>query len=140
MKATMSKNAADNSRTLLRLLADWRKVDFPSDLPEKEADLEPWRRAARILEQDFLLTVHFADWHIGKVQAEDRYYFTLFEARNESLNGLRICRKFNGRKTLKGYRKQAEKLRAQYDSLGSLFITLFELREPLLQERAEAAL
>lgn len=129
-----------NSHTLLRLLADWRAVEIPSALPEKDADLEPWREAARLVEQNCLLTIHFADWHIGKIIKEDRYYFTLFEAREESMSARRTCQKLNGRRSFKQFRIEAEKLKAQYDSLGCFFITLFELREPLLQERAGAAL
>ena len=129
-----------NSHTLLRLLADWRPVEFPSSLPEKDADLELWRAAARLVEQDCVLTIHFADWHIGKIKKEDRYYFTLFEARAASITAIKTCQRMGRKTSLRNFRNDAEKLKAQYDSLGSLFMILFELQEPLIQERASAAL
>ena len=136
----MPHDATDNSKTLLRLLADWRKIDFQAELPEKGSDLEAWRRACEVLSNNFLLTIQFADWHIPKLVKEDRYYFTLLAARRESLDGRRLCKKMLHKMSVKDFHRDAQKLKAHYDTFVSLFITLYELREPLLQERAEAAL
>ena len=137
----MSKNATDNEHTLLRFLADWRKPDIPAQLPVTRGDMDRWRTFAKTLDHDLLLTIHFADWHINKLSAEDRFYFTLFSARNESLDAKKTAKKLMRKSLqLKDFRTLAEKLLIQYGSLGNLVVTLYELQEPLLMQRMEAAL
>jgi hypothetical protein len=136
----MSKNATKNSQTLLRLLADWRKPEFPAKFPVTEEDRKAWLRGVEILDRDLVLTVHFAEHHINNSQSEDRYYFTLCKARTESLNTRGIICRMKRKCSLAVFKLNAEKLIEQYVSLGSLVITLYELREPLLMRRVEAAL